>query len=299
VLIEPLYAKMKTGNRESLLDTLLPNAIREFGPEFSRFADCGAGVGETSVIYSALLEKHLLETDNHNFSVVCFEPLPENIYQLKKASQKHAGISVRPVAVSNFNGKSTFSIPSRMSSVENEAWIPGTSFDGHLGQSGSEAIEVDVIRLDEEDSFDFLKLDLQGGELAALHGLGKKLREVKVAYAETQLLSKSDTVNFLRDNGFVCFFDRLQFGFHNSISWIALERLDALGLKISHFNLPAKFGIPFYCVGYFDSSKDPVDTDGNLHANVLNDLTGIGLEYLQTDVLAINSAVASRLLKYL
>lgn len=290
---------MKAGNRESLLDDLLPVAIKKFGPGFSRFADCGAGVGTVSAHYSALLDTHLAPSDRAVANVACFEPLPENLVELRRVCLNQPNLTVRPAAVSNFNGRASFAVPTRMATLENTQWPPGTSFDGSLGSYNTESVEVDVVRLDADPPYDFIKLDLQGGEINALEGLGEKIKDVKMIYSEYQLLTKANTVEYLRSRGFICFFDRLQFGFRPDIAWIALEVLEQWGLKISHINLPATLGIPFFCIGYFDMHADPVQHNGCLSDEMIKQIDEIGLSYLQTDILAINSKFAGELVNYL
>ncbi|BAK66854.1 hypothetical protein SLG_21790 [Sphingobium sp. SYK-6] len=298
MLTEPLYARMMAGKREGILDDLLPIAIKKYQAGFSRFADCGAGVGKVSTQYGALLDAHLEPENRHSASVECFEPLPENVVVLERVCADHPNLNVRPFAVSNFSGRASFSVPTRMGNSANPDWPPGTSYDGMLGAHYADTVEVEVVRLDAEPQYDFVKLDLQGGEMSALEGLGNTIRGVKLIYAENQLLAREGTVGYLRDKGFICCFDRLQFGFAPETSWLALELLEQLGLKISHMNLPTK-GVPFFCLGYFDVHADPVDENGQLSDETIRRFKDAGIIYLQTDILAINAKAAGDLLNFI
>ena len=148
---------------------LLPHVLRsfasKFGKGFSIFADCGAGIGDTTLEYGEIIPP--------GGRIFSYEPLPENLRVLEKRLQVDERFCLRPVAVSDVNGEAHFSVPSRLQSNMG-SWTEGTSYNGYLSESadGSEKIAVPTVRLQDEDPerFDVVKLDLQGGEHKALLG---------------------------------------------------------------------------------------------------------------------------------
>ena len=140
------------------------------------------------MLYLSILHNNLEVNAYERASIVCYEPLPENCLELsKRISQHHAAkrVTLREMAVSDFNGSSSFSIPKRMIGGAS-AWSEGASAVGYLGNGmgmAGDSIPVQTVRLEDEPfRFDFIKMDLQGGEKAALAGLGGTLDEVKVLY---------------------------------------------------------------------------------------------------------------------
>jgi hypothetical protein len=176
------------------------------------------------------------------------------------------------------------------------SWTQGTSYNGYISEStdGSEQIAVPTVRLQDEDTerFDFVKLDLQGGERKALLGLGPKLKHTKLLYVEHQLLENRGGVTLLRDRGFLLFFDKLQFGFSgNAVPVSALERL---GIATESIWTNFGNGGESVCFGHFSKTIDLIDPNAlSLRSEIAEKLREIGAHYVQTDVLAVHPGVAS------
>jgi len=283
----------------SLIDFVLPKLIKEFQSEFCRFADCGAGIGHTSLHYQKLLMQNLsFDIQNHAL-ISCYEPLPENFVQLVKLSNNNSIFKLNQCAVSDFVGKSGFQIPNRCS-VDNQYWINGTSYNGFLSDCVSnDHIIVDTIRLENEDClpFHFVKLDLQGGELKAIKGLGNNLHDVKLLCVETQLLHSDSTIDFLNKSGFITFFDRLAFGFSQKIDKVPVDRLGELGIIIDENHHGEDFAS--YCLGHVREYSSLIDSNTLvLKKHVSDALSNLGVNYMQTDIIAFNKNIFSSVMRY-
>ena len=289
-----MYLTLHTSSRSELssafIDKTLPYFVRELGCEFSRFADCGAGVGSSAINYASILKEHLPKKCN-NAQVYCYEPLPENFAMLERRLGNNPIFSLKKVAVSDFTGQSNFHVPSRMKG--GDTWVAGTSYGGSLEEKAfGDNVVVPTVRLDQETngSFDFIKVDLQGGELRALKGLGEKIKDVKLIYSETQLLKdSSEVVDFLQNNGFIVFYDLLQFGFKDPQAYVDVDSLKELGLCVSTLRVPTSDGFPLILWGHFDRAKGPkLNRSGQLEDDVKKFFVKAGLNYLQTDIIAVN-----------
>lgn len=281
------------GIQGNAINYILPRMIKFYQTGFCRFADCGAGVGHTALSYVEALKNNLSEDALQEASVYAYEPLPENFSELSLRTKEITQIKSRNTAVSNFSGTSSFLVPSRMTG-KSQSWGEATSAVGYLSDTGGgETVNVEVVQLENEIEtfFDFLKLDLQGGERNALIGAGKRLREVKLVYAEHQLLALRDTqpLDFLLKNGFVCFFDFLQFGFDKKLNEPPLKLLKEAGVEIDRLRLADGRGFPNIFWGNISIEKSPwLRPDGTFPQDFIDKLRDAGLVYLQTDVLAIN-----------
>ena len=127
--------------------------------------DVGANVGYYTLLFARLV--------GPEGNVVAFEPDPTNV-ELLRANVELNGyrnVEVWPVALSNRSGSESLFL-----SAEN-------SGDHRLGggEEGREAVTVEVVRLDERLAdlparVDFVKIDIQGAEAAALEGMEGLLR---------------------------------------------------------------------------------------------------------------------------
>jgi FkbM family methyltransferase len=149
----------------------MAQAILHFVPRGGIAYDLGANIG-----YTALLLARALGASGH---VVAFEPLPDNLHRLHQAVDLNgleARIMVVPAAVGASLGQGTFRI--------HASGGMGRLEDGAGRQDGFvAAATVDVVTLDD---FVFgeghaapavIKMDLEGGEAAALAGMSRLLRE--------------------------------------------------------------------------------------------------------------------------
>lgn len=247
--MQPLLAKLPP--QTSILDLLLPQITKLLQDDFIYWVDGGAGVGTTSAAYAAILDRELHEENKAKSLVACYDPLPENVAVLRERFGDAPRFLIRDVALSNAAGEAIFSVPSRITSAGAGPWAPGTSYSGSLKHAAAdrEKITVKTVRLADEGipRFDFVKLDLQGGELDALKGMGDKLKEAKLLYIETQLLHNWDVLSFLSENGFFLLFDRLQFGFDSSTKYLPFEALNKCGITIDRMHLPQNSGMPLIC----------------------------------------------------
>lgn len=281
------------GIQGSALNYILPKMIKFYQRDFCRFADCGAGVGHTALTYLEALKKNLLEDALPRACVYAYEPLPENFAELSLRTKEVPMIQARKTAVSDFHGSASFLVPSRMTG-KSQSWGEATSAVGHLSSAGvGDVVNVDVTRLEDEIKpyFDFLKLDLQGGERSALVGAGAQLRGTKLVYAEHQLLARKETqpLEFLLENGFICFFDALQFGFDKKLQELPIALLKETGVEIDRLRLADTRGFPNIFWGSLSIEKTlRLQPDGTFPDDFINKLREAGFVYLQTDVLAVN-----------
>ena len=146
--------------------------------------DIGAHKGETVARYKELF------TDS---TIYCFEPFQGSAEILRSRFSSDPTVHVFQNAVSDINGSKTFFVN------ENDATnslLPRTKYSRRYYSKAADSkstVDVDVVTIDEIiltndiDHIDILKLDIQGGELMALKGAEKVLKEnrVSVIYTET------------------------------------------------------------------------------------------------------------------
>lgn len=280
---------LRTRRLDGLLDGLLSAFI---GDDFCRFADCGAGIGYTGAQYAGLIRDGFNGSPPKRARVVCFEPLPENVEQLRAALQLDPLVEIQAAAVSNKSGTANFYVPHRFAADSVGGWAKNTSYDGFLAEGVSgDTVQVPTVRLQDvgDEPFDFIKLDLQGGEPSALEGLGSQIGAVKILYSEQQLLKENNVVEFYQENSFSVFYDKLQFGVKPGNLHVHLEAFRKAGIEISSFYLPSEGGLPFILWGHFNTTiRMPLDGHGRLKADVRAALLAAGVTYLQTDILAVS-----------
>jgi FkbM family methyltransferase len=145
--------------------------------------DGGAGLGETA--------EQMIQAVSGDIDVLAYEPNPSNVSRFRC---RHPRVQLVEAALGSVNGMATFSVTAD-TQVEgpNQYLQSGTSFVGKLGGATGEARhrwQVRVVRMESElldrglESVDFLKLDLQGGELDALNGLGSFAKRTKLMWIE-------------------------------------------------------------------------------------------------------------------
>ena len=163
--------------------------------------DGGAGVGQTS----RQMQKYLSSTR----TVFAFEPYPGNHKFFKYEESK---IVLVKKALAEIEKKMTFRVPSVVS--DNSTWgkqgYAGYSSVGYLATGNINSatdIEVDCVDADNEipvtSNVGFIKLDLQGGELNALQGMKKLLRNTKLMWIE--FTNQPGMLDFLTTEGFIIF----------------------------------------------------------------------------------------------
>jgi FkbM family methyltransferase len=130
--------------------------------------DVGAATGETTLI---------ARKANPGSRVVAYEPFRGNLPYLETAVGSDSMVTVRPVAVSDYQGSGKLFLPSIISDL-NSRWarVAGSSRVGKLNpfpfRKAVAKVEVPVVTLDKEiqEHVRFLKIDIQVGEYHVLNG---------------------------------------------------------------------------------------------------------------------------------
>jgi len=144
--------------------------------------DLGANYGSVTIEYKKIFP---------DASVYAFEPFPDIFKSLKETMSVMKGVYVFDKAVADKTGTRTFYVNENADTNSLfKSQETGMSSDQMARNKSS--IEVKTISLDEfcEEKniqfIDILKMDIQGGELDALKGAAKLLREKKIGliYAE-------------------------------------------------------------------------------------------------------------------
>ena len=301
-MLAMMHAHLSTGRYgDSLLPFVLSNLVKSLQGDFCRFADCGAGIGWTSQEYAELLGKQLSDDVKARALVACYEPLPENFVQMRKNLVGDI-YTLHQQAVSDVAGTAVFYVPVRMGSG-NRLWTEGTSYGGTLTTfSSKESISVETVRLQDAYAkpFDFIKLDLQGGEMKALEGVGTMLDEVKLLYVETQLLSPAASTDFLNRKGFITFFDGLQFGLVDGAEEVPFSLLESLGIEITRARVPTPDGFPLILWGRFKPNADLFDAETlSFKSEIADKLVSAGVSYMQTDTFAFKPSILQLLTRHL
>jgi FkbM family methyltransferase len=127
--------------------------------------------------------------------VHAFEPLPTLLAEVRRRTAADQNVSCYQLALGEAVGTAEFFVSSGSDESDGSSSLLRPS--GHLTEypdiAFSEVIHVNVTTLDAwaaetgVDRADFLWLDLQGGELAALRGAGKLLPTVRMIYSEVSL----------------------------------------------------------------------------------------------------------------
>ncbi len=177
--------------------TQLLSAYKAAGIPLRNAIDGGAGSGSTA--------RQMLKLLAQGSTVYAFEPFSGNH---KFFPTDEPNIVLISNALADKNTRMQFFVPAVV--TEDSAWgkrgFVGYSSGGRLVQKGGN-MEVDCVRGDDAapdpDDNDFIKLDLQGGELNALRGMPKLLKNIKFMWIE--FMGQSDLVQFLYDLKFLIF----------------------------------------------------------------------------------------------
>jgi FkbM family methyltransferase len=130
------------------------------------FVDCGAAVGETV--------DHFLEITEEQFSELhAFEPDSNNFAQL---SERIARYRNQPFFKNIFLHNQATGDADRKVAFEHGGGEGSRVVDAAEGQAGMDLVRLDVAL---RNGATFLKLDIEGHELAALHGAEQIIRECK------------------------------------------------------------------------------------------------------------------------
>lgn len=147
-------------------ERLLTINYREYVPKASVVIDIGAHHG----MHSRRLLRYLEPAQ-----LILVEPIPDMAARLRREFKRHRQVEVRQVALGDRSGTVDF--------VVNDV-SPGESGlrdrHGQQTESAMHAIRVDLERLDDWDltaKVDFIKLDVEGGEIDVLRGAARLLAE--------------------------------------------------------------------------------------------------------------------------
>jgi FkbM family methyltransferase len=160
--------------------------INSFEPN-SVFFDVGANIGVYS-LYAASLHPQL--------DIAAFEPMPKNAESLlaNREANHFIKMHVYPWAVGSAYKKIYLNIPN---DTPGES---GSQVNDHYG------IEVKMVSIDRFCSgfykVDYVKIDIDGQELAVIHGMKKTLPRVKSILVEVSKASKQTILNILLAAGF-------------------------------------------------------------------------------------------------
>lgn len=153
-----------------------------------------------------------------------------------------------------------------------------------------------MVRMDEDLTAtpDFVKLDLQGGELEAIKGMGRFLSDVKVLYVEAQLNMDNDACQYLAENGFNIFFDKFQFGLRAGQIEVPILKLEKLGIRIDKMRLPSGTGMPLIFWGYLENGRN-LFQDYSFTQEVREIIKEAGIGYFQTDAICVNTKYSDKI----
>jgi len=176
-------------------------------PDGEVWIDVGAHLGEKTFSFAA---------QNPNARVYAFEP---NLKAASKLMGRLANYVVLPMAVSEEDGSAPFYLNRFDAASSLLPFVP----EGLAQWAGGEVLHVEAtrtvptVRLDtflnqmEIAKVDYLKIDAQGADLAVVHSLGDRLRDVERINLEVQITSvplyrgasqKSEVIEFLTNSGF-------------------------------------------------------------------------------------------------
>jgi FkbM family methyltransferase len=156
------------------------------GTRVKTIFDIGANIGKVTAKYSSLFPEA---------TIYSFEPLPESLHKLRRRFEGNSLVKPIQFAVSDKAGKKKFYINQNsatssllLTTDSAEYWVEPNAIKNIT------TIEVAVTTIDDfckQESIDeiqILKLDIQGGELMALEGAIKKLKQGSILLIYTELL---------------------------------------------------------------------------------------------------------------
>jgi FkbM family methyltransferase len=156
------------------------------GTRVKTIFDIGANIGKVTARYSRLFPEA---------KIYSFEPFPESFQKLRRRFKGNSLVKPIQLAVSNKAGKKKFyvnqnSATSSLLPITDSAeyWVEPKAIKNIA------TIEVAVTTIDDFcqqksiDEIQILKMDIQGGELMALEGAVKKLRQGSILLIYTEIL---------------------------------------------------------------------------------------------------------------
>jgi 2-O-methyltransferase len=158
--------------------------IKNFLPDNPIIIEAGAHDGTDTVALSKLFPKG---------QIYAFEPINEIFIELNKKTKNLKNVTCYPLALSNMSGIADIYVSSGQSTASSSLLLPKEHLTEHPNVEFSTVVKVPTITLDtwaEETkvtAVDFLWLDMQGFELAALKASPRILSTVRAVYTEVSL----------------------------------------------------------------------------------------------------------------
>lgn len=146
------------------------NALKPLLKNARCFVDIGANVGYFSMLAKAI---------NPHCQVISIEPLPQNLEKLHKHKEinKFSNFEILDVCISDQPGSTEFLIPPQ----DECGWgriAYKDLFDGHRIVRNVETLDRIVEKL-KIKNIDLIKIDIEGFELKALHGMTKTIDDMQ------------------------------------------------------------------------------------------------------------------------
>jgi len=148
--------------------------------------DVGANVGQTLQEYKAIFP------DSRVFS---FEPFPESFHMLEQVADNFENSRVFPLAMAEHEGERDFYINTHFHATNSLLPRPASGQRYYPEEAVLEdkiTVKVDTIdhfsQQENIEQIDVLKMDIQGGELAALHGAKLVLETQSVKLVVTEVM---------------------------------------------------------------------------------------------------------------
>lgn len=170
-----------------LLDTrdrvaALANLLSARNP--STVLDCGASAGKFTAAFLHEFPKAV---------VYAFEPHKNSAERLRRDFSSEERVVVEQIAVGNFNGPSLFHINKlpytsslRTRPASGRRYYPATDAPQEIAEIAVTKLD-DYCRLKSLEKVDLLKMDIQGSELAALHGCENLLGQQRIEVIFTEV----------------------------------------------------------------------------------------------------------------
>lgn len=159
--------------------------------------DIGANIGE----YTELIHQSL-ETKFKNFSVYTFEPVLSTYKQLEKRCAGLSNVKLYQLGVSGEDSEAVIYKDQESSTLASLYQRDVSEYDIKMNQKET----IHLIRLDkflkenQIDAIDFLKIDIEGHELAAFEGMGEYLAPDKIKCIQFEYGGANiDSRTYLRD----------------------------------------------------------------------------------------------------
>lgn len=170
----------------AIIEPKVENVVQKIKTRFKiedikTMLDVGSFTGIESVMFTDRLP---------NVFIHAFEPNPESLINVLTCTRDVDRIKVHELAMSNFNGESTFFVTNQNIGASS---LLEPSILLKTGPVSNE-IKVKVMTIESWanensiDSVDFIWMDVQGSELNVLMGMGDLLKTVKGIYVESAVI---------------------------------------------------------------------------------------------------------------